>query len=490
LYGVSIAVMKGISLLMLPFIAHHLPASDFGRLEVLGSLAMIASVLVGLGLEDTLYRYAGQAASRAERHRLAAQIFGLASVVGVLAGVAGWQLAPLLANSMPGEVGTYEVRLVLLVLALEGCIAVPLGWLRMQQRALEFFCVSIGRAALQAALTVLALYLDRGFAGVLEAGLVAAVVQAGWLARAQLLDTGARFCVSVWRELTVYSLPIVASGVVAFSLNGLDRWILAEQAGIEAVAEYGIAAKFALAAVLLLQPFNMWWSPRRFEVLRGVDGAANAARFITIGVTLVCLITLIVGLLSPLMVRWLMPSEYHGASAFAIGLVLAMGLREAAELLNIGCFAGSSTRAQLVINFAAAVLGLTLMLLLAPRYGVWGVVASIGLAQGLRLIAYVQFGQYLLPLPLPLLRLSILALVTAVSLALVDVDADLSAALVQGALAIGCVLTMAFVLGLLLVPKAIKDGRRRLVSLIRERGRNGQQAPTQAGDKLLVRRAP
>ena len=67
LYGFSIVVMKGISIIMLPFIAHQLSPDAFGKLEVLSSFAIVVSILVGLGLEDTLYRFAGQAANEAQR---------------------------------------------------------------------------------------------------------------------------------------------------------------------------------------------------------------------------------------------------------------------------------------------------------------------------------------------------------------------------------------------------------------------------------------
>ena len=53
LYGLSIALMKGISLLMLPFIAHYLSPDEFGKVEILSSLTVIGSVVVGLGLEDS-----------------------------------------------------------------------------------------------------------------------------------------------------------------------------------------------------------------------------------------------------------------------------------------------------------------------------------------------------------------------------------------------------------------------------------------------------
>ena len=107
LYGFSIVIMKGISILMLPFIASQLSQEAFGRLEVLASLAVVASILVGLGLEDTLYRFAGQAGSVAERKRIAAGVFGLGVVAGAIALALGWlaaeQLALLLPEKYRGE---------------------------------------------------------------------------------------------------------------------------------------------------------------------------------------------------------------------------------------------------------------------------------------------------------------------------------------------------------------------------------------------------
>ena len=177
LFGTSIAIMKGVSLLMLPFIAHHLSAESFGRLEVITTLAVIGSILVGMGLEDTLFRFAGVLKDMNQRKCLAAEIFSLTLIIGSVAWLISWFVAETVAAWMPGNPTVYEVRLVLSILALEGCIAIPLGWLRMCNRAHTFFFVTTGRALLQAIVVVIQLSLDRGVEGILEAGLIAALAQ-------------------------------------------------------------------------------------------------------------------------------------------------------------------------------------------------------------------------------------------------------------------------------------------------------------------------
>lgn len=418
LYGMSIALMKGVSLLILPFIAHQLSTTEFGRLEVISTLAVIGSILVGMGLEDTLFRFAGDTQTKAQQRRIASEIFSLSLVIALLALICGWFAAGTIAAWIPGYPSVYEVRLVLSVLALEGCIAIPLGWLRMNNRALSFFFASSGRALLQALLVVVLLYMGRGVAGILEAGLIAGIAQTLLLSYLQIRDSGLHFSVQTGKRSFIYSLPIVGSGLVAFALNGLDRWILAEHSSLADVAEFAIAAKFALATVLLLQPFGMWWSPRRFAVLNETDGREKVARFVAIGAGLALLIAVVVGLLSPALINWLLPESYTHAGEYALGLVLIMLLKELSELFNIGCFAGKTTASQFIINLAGAIIGITAMLLLTPVYQVWGVILSLLLAQFVRLLLFYKTSQYFLPLNYPVLPLLALATLSLIWLLL------------------------------------------------------------------------
>ena len=408
LYGTSIALMKGVSLIMLPFIAHHLTAEDFGRLEVISTLAIIGSILVGMGLEDTLFRFAGTCRDHDQRKRLAAEIFSLTIVIGSIAGIAGWMTADFISSWIPGNPTTYQVRLVMLMLALEGVIAIPLGWLRMRNKANVFFISTTGRALMQAALVLLLLHYNRGVEGVLEAGLIAAISQALFVGILHFRDTGFHFGRETASRSFLYSLPIVGSGLVAFALNGLDRWILADYTSLNDVAHFGVAAKFSLAVVLLLQPFGMWWSPRRFEVLNEPEGIKKSTQFITLGITLALIITVMVGLSAPLLITWLMPDSYAMSAQYVAGLVLVMLLKELTELVNIGCFIGKTTLTQMLINIIGAIVGILCMLWWTPANGVWGVIFALLVAQSLRLLLFYYASQRVLPMPYPTRSLALL----------------------------------------------------------------------------------
>ncbi|MEE8378837.1 MAG: oligosaccharide flippase family protein [Gammaproteobacteria bacterium] len=413
LYGCSIALMKGVSLLMLPFIAHHLSTDEYGRLEVITTLAIIGSILVGMGLENTLFRFAGASQDQKERTRLASEIFGLTLIIGSVSWFLGWYASEYMASLIPGNPSPYEVKLVISILALEGAISIPLGWFRMQNRVFHFFFATTGRALTQAILVLVLLSAGRSVEGVLEAGLIAAAAQAIVLAYFHIQDTGLSLSRETGTRSFIYSLPIVGSGLVAFSLNGLDRWILADYASLADVAQFGVAAKFSLAMILLMQPFGMWWSPRRFEVLHQAEGHQKVANFIVVGITLALIISVLVSLASPLLINWLLPESYASSAQYVVGLVLVMLLKEISDLINIGCFKGKTTNTQLFINATGSVVGIVCMVWLTPLYAVWGIIVSLILAQTLRVLMFFIASQHFLPLNYPLRSLLLFTSISA-----------------------------------------------------------------------------
>jgi O-antigen/teichoic acid export membrane protein len=314
---------------------------------------------------------------------------------------------------LPGECGAGEVAAAVAVMSLEAAIAVPLAWLRMRDRVAAFCALTLGRVALQAALVAAAAYTGAGVAGVLAGTATAACLQAALLGYLHIADAGLRRDRELVRLAGTYAMPIVGAGLLAFALAGLDRWLLATLEGTETVAAYGVAARFALAAVLLMQPFSMWWTPRRFTVLFGEDGVRRAARVITAALCLLCVVVLASAAAGPLLIGWLLPGTYAGAERLLLWLLLAMALKEAAELLSIGCLAGRSSRRLLRAELLSALIAVLTAVPLVATYGAEGAACTVLIAQAARLYLVVRFGAAVRPLPLPGASLAAIAAATA-----------------------------------------------------------------------------
>ena len=412
LYTLSIVVMKGISFFILPYVAHVLSIEDFGKLEVLNSLAILGSIIVGFGLIDALYRFTGHAKSAIEEKRQAARIFGLTTYIGLIWLVISLLTAPLLATYLPGSLSVVDVTIIMITLALEGCIAIPLSWLRMQERALSFFWTSSLKAVIQALLVIGFLNYGMGITGVVLAGFIAAALQGIVLISMQIRSTGINLSLRNSSAVIMYSLPLVGSGLIGFVLMGLDRWILADAVGTAKLAEYAIATKFALISALLLQPFGMWWFPKRYRVINEENGAVKAAEFAAMGSTLALMIALGVGLSAPLIIRYLFPESYIGAIAYVPWVVLLMALKDSIDLLNLGLYQKAKTHLVVIINALASLVALIMMFWLIPDSGVWGAIYALFVAHGMRLILSLYSSQKLLPLPYPAKSLVLFALLT------------------------------------------------------------------------------
>lgn len=211
-YAGGLLLMKGISLLMLPVLTHQLLPREYGQLEVLLTLINLGSLILGFGLVDALYRFAGLAKDEQERQQVVARMFGLVWLIALASLVLLWLLAPVVQAWLPVETRLADVRWVLCALPFEGVIGVPLAWLRMRNQARLFFVATAGKAVIQSVLTGWWLWLGWGVSGVLASGTLTCVALALLLSLWQWRDSGIRFDWEHYRPLLRYGLPLVVSG--------------------------------------------------------------------------------------------------------------------------------------------------------------------------------------------------------------------------------------------------------------------------------------
>lgn len=458
-YAAGIAVAKGISLAMIPFVTRLLPPADYARLELLASVADVGGVLLGLGIVDTLYRFATAAETDAGRRAVAAEAAGLAVVLAVLFLGVGQVAASALAALLPGGLETVQLRLLLVSLGLTAAIELPLAWLRLNDRAVAFLCLGAGKAIAQAGAVLAALAAGWGVTGVVAAGAAVDAVLAAILIVLQLRSTGIAFRLARAGDLLRYGGPLVLGGLAAFVLGSCDRWFLAGAVPAADLAHYALAGKFALATALLLQPFDLWWYPRRQAVLAEPDGIARSARLTGIGLVLAILAAAAAALAGPLAIEWLTPPAYHRAGIYLPWLAAIAVLHAACSLVNVGCYIGRTGAVPMAVTATAAAVALAGYAALVPSLGVMGAIYATLAAQAVRLALFHGIGRRRAPIPYPLVRLAALALAAAGSVALLG--ASRHSMVIETVIAAGTLaglVGLAAVLGLLPVPGTHRTG--------------------------------
>jgi len=399
LYGLGMLLMKGISLIMLPVYTHYLSPEDYGRLEILVISANIFSIILSFGLVEALCRFVGLAKKAADKKRHAGECLFLAIIIALISVVFFHFNSAVIVTFLPGEITEKEMYCLGIALAVGGMINVPLAWLRITDNALLFFKVTMLKVVLQVILTVYWLSSGMGVLSVLIAGAVSSVIVALLLSVIQFKETGLNLSLVSLKTILKYAYPILIGGLATFALSGMDRWVLAEYFGAEEIAAYAIAIKFALVPTLLIQPYTLWWFPKRYSVLNESNGRALNAHFSILGSIFAILLCGGVGLLGPYLIQALTPKEYHDAIPILPWLLLCSLIKMLAELLNLGCFIDKNSQLQMKINFFSCGLGAFLLFVLIPHFMIMGALISLLIANSTRFALFYFFSQQQLYLP-------------------------------------------------------------------------------------------
>lgn len=441
LYAFALAGAKGISLLMVPIFTHYLSPADYGRLDVLQTLGDVLSIVIGLGLADTLFRFCGEDKDH-DGAKIAATLYGMSWIIALCALIITQAAAPYITKYLPGDITLVQTRLILASLALSGTILVPLAWLRLREKAKLYLMGSLGRTIFQAGLAACFLIIGYGITGFVAAGFIACVSLSFFVGYLQIKDTGVRFSFNSFKTYGPYGGPLIFAGCAGFIIGSFDRWILAETIGTAKMAQYALAAKFGLITAVLIQPFDMWWHAKRFHVLASPDGRKHCARYASIAMIIVSGAVITVCSLSPLLITLLTPSTYHASITYIPYLVLFAGLHNLTQTLGFGIYTQKTTKWPAYIDGSAAFIALIAYFSLIPSYGIQGAIIATFIALFIRFFATFIIAQKIRFIPYPYMKMMAVALYTVLSSFLIS---SLTGPYLQVLVGVGCLLILSLI---------------------------------------------
>ncbi|WP_087025916.1 lipopolysaccharide biosynthesis protein [Thaumasiovibrio subtropicus] len=399
-YAVGLVFSKMLALLLQPLLTRWLTPEEFGDYAVLITLANLVSVIMLVGMVDCLYRFAHQElspapASQSANKRLSSPKFDGIWTTTVMASSA--ITLPLLiwpsviADWLPGTLSDLSVRCLMLSVLLSTHSALQLARLRMEDKAKPFLIIQLLFATVQC-LFIVVLTPVSGVDGIMIASLIANAVQ--WLLLHRDMPG---FSLGQWQQFVRYGSGIMVSGVIGFVTLGAERWVLGGAVGTAELAVYAIAMQWALAATLLLEPYGMWWFPKRFSsVEKDQRYTADMSVFGCQLATVIAALLIVIG--CPFLTLWL-PENYHQASEILPLLAWVMWFKYLSTQLNLGIYADKTADTAAGLSALCALIAVGLMLTLIPVFGLYGAVIMALLSQVIRFGLFLYVSQRRLHLP-------------------------------------------------------------------------------------------
>ncbi len=415
-YGTADVLAQGINLLLLPLYTAYLSPADYGSLALLLLLSTFLKILFRLGLDSGFMRIHYDLKDAESRARFAGTTALFASAVAGTGFALFWLFSPLVSFALfESRDMTLWVRLVAFDLFASSFAFVPLGLLRIEEKAALFSTYSIIRHATNTVLKVALVMMGMGVTGALISDAAASLV----LSLCLLSELRSRATLAFdWpplREALRFGLPKVPHGILAQTLNLFDRRILASYVPRAEVGIYAMGGNFASAMKFPLSAFEPAWQPFVFDNARREGGAIEIGKVATRMALVFTGLALVFALTLPDLLRLVIRrAEFHPAAAVVPILVLATLFQGYFFLSSVGISIAKEARYYPIITAAATALNIGLDLWLIPTHGIMAAAWATVAGYALMALMGSAFSRRLYPIPIEVPRIAAL-LVAAVA---------------------------------------------------------------------------
>jgi O-antigen/teichoic acid export membrane protein len=377
-YSVAVIVPRIASLLLLRLYTSYLTTSDYGIMELIELTVSLVGLLFGSNLASGFLYYYFQADSQEGRNfTLSSAIIGAALAGAVAASAGGLMAAPLsrLVFHTPAYAPCLRIAFTSFGLTLP--VEIGYAYFRALNRAWTYVGANLAGLALSVTFNVLLLAVAGwGIRGILTSTLISTASLATLMAVFAFHDAGAAFRPRAFWRIFRYSVPVALGTGSQFLLHFSDRFILMRHIPTSQLGIYSLAYKFGMLISFMQQPYANYWTSQMYRLLPSEGGDVIYKRVFTYVVTVLTYAAVVITLAAGPALQVLVTAPYRGAVRLIPWLAAAYVIRAAGDHFRCIYYVQGRPGVDAKVLWAAGLTCVAASLLLIPRYGVWGAVAS------------------------------------------------------------------------------------------------------------------
>ena len=406
IYGSGRALQKLLNMLLLPLYTAYLTKEDYGVLGMVTTFAQLVDVIITLGWDVVVARFYFDDDDETQRKRVITQTFFVdtiwpAIVIGLLIA-----FMPQVSKAVMGD--SWDSSQVLLFdLALAGLFLVnindiPMQLFRLDHRPRTFAFWTVSRVFVQVPLSVLFVAgFHWGVKGVLVGNLIATAIL--FLA-----------CLRYWvRRLHFSWEPLLLKAMLAFGianffasisfyvLNFSDRYLLNRIGGLGDVGIYQVSFQLAMPVYFAGYAFRMAWPQWHYSFLKDpAQHKMRVARGYTYFTAMSAVLIVLIGVFLPLQIRVLLRRpEFWDVGAIVLALMAARAFFNSYHLFLVGVNVTKKNRGLPILVLCAALVSISLNLVMIPRYGAMGAALTNAFSFFLLAVAMRKLSDHYYPIP-------------------------------------------------------------------------------------------
>lgn len=420
-YGGSSIAARFLNYLLTPYLTATLSGVAYGEMSLVYALIPFLNIIFTYGLETAFFRFA----SDKER---GSSVYDTATISLIVSTAVLTALLVLFNDFFAGLIGLQEhpeyFTWAAFIIAFDALSSLAFAKLRFDGRPIKFAMVRIVGILVNIGAVVFFLSVcpkiaendPEGFIGtfydpnigvgyVILANLIQAVLTFLLLAK-EFFSFRLRFNATLWKEIIIYSAPLILAGFAGMINETFDRMMLrwwsqaaTEEAAKFEVGVYSACYKLSILITLFIQAFRMGAEPFFFKQAQGQAPQKVYARVMKFFVITISLMFLVVALFLDIWKHFIQnPEQWEGLRVVPI-LLLANMFLGIYYNLSIWYKVTNKTSAGARITFIGAGITLLINFLFIPTYSYVACAWATFFCYGSMMVVSYIWGQRAYPVP-------------------------------------------------------------------------------------------
>lgn len=334
-YGLSSIAARFINYLLTPYLTYTLAdRSDYGKIGLIYAAIPMLNVIFTYGFETAYFRFSSRAENKSA-------IYSTASISILFSTILLSALLWMNQQWIGYATGLINyptiIQMAIAIIALDALSTIPFARLREQGRPKKFAFIKIAGILINVFFTwffisycpqqlendsnswVSSIY-DSGQNPVVYVVLANLIQSAVTLALLwyELMEIQFKFNVRLWKQMMVYSLPLVVAGMGGMVNETFDRLMLrwwlpgSVEFREDQIGVYNACFKLSILITLFIQAFRMGAEPFFFKQAEEKEPQKVYARVMKFFVIAVCIMFLAVALFMPVWRWFIAPAYWEG----------------------------------------------------------------------------------------------------------------------------------------------------------------------------------
>lgn len=400
-YLISSFVARAVNFLTLPIYARTLLPEDLGVYELITVFSGIAGVFIALEITQGVARYFHESPDQKVQQGYVSSAFWFTTITySIFILICILAAEPIAAWLLDNPVHADTFRLGMLACLSGGISYFTLNQLRWQLKAPQYAIAAITQTVVSQSLAlVLVLVWNYGAEGLFLGAFLGGCIGGGlalYFARSHYkLEMDWKKI----REMIYFSVPLAVSGLAVLAITQMDRIIIKEMLGVAEVGLYGVTARFAGVAAILLIGFQSTLTPLVTSARSEAATPGHVAAIFRYFVASALPIVLGLAVFSREFMELMAGANY--VQAHTIVPLLAIGtLLSGMYVFAPGLWLAKQTLTTLVINVTVALLNAGMAVLLVSRMGIAGAALAFATGAAIHFFLTYRVGQRHFPIPI------------------------------------------------------------------------------------------